>query len=98
MFSEESLEETNDIPRLLSGEIKEIFMAEVFTLEESISELKQNLKRKFHVSKCASLTFRQTTFVAHVLSHPTYRVRARKRIKPDLKRMWNFCRYTAYLS
>ena len=41
------MEETNDIPRLLSGEIKEILMAELFTLDESISELKQTLKRKF---------------------------------------------------
>ncbi|CAB3985908.1 Hypothetical predicted protein [Paramuricea clavata] len=42
-----SLVESNDIPKLLSGEIKEICMAELFTLDESISELKQNLKIKF---------------------------------------------------
>jgi hypothetical protein len=49
MLLEKSLEKSNDIPRLLSGEIKEICMAELFTLDESISELKQNLKIKFQV-------------------------------------------------
>ncbi len=49
MFVEKNLEESNDIPRLLSKEIKEIYIAELCTLDESIEELKENLKRKFQV-------------------------------------------------
>ena len=49
MFVEKNLEESNDIPRLLSKEIKEIYMAELCALDESIEELKENLKRKFQV-------------------------------------------------
>ena len=49
MFVEKHLEESNDIPRLLSKEIKEIYIAELCTLDESIEELKENLKRKFQV-------------------------------------------------
>ena len=51
MFVEKHLEESNDIPRLLSKEIKEIYMAELCTLDESIEELKENLKRKFQVGR-----------------------------------------------
>ncbi|XP_046838987.1 colicin-K-like [Xenia sp. Carnegie-2017] len=40
------LQESNDVPRLLSGEMEEILMAEISTLEESLHELQENLKRK----------------------------------------------------
>ena len=50
LFLEKSLQENNDIPRLLSGEMKEIIMAEILTLDES--NLRDSLKRKYQVNFC----------------------------------------------
>lgn len=49
ILPETDLDESNDIQRLLSGELREILMAELFTLDESICELKEDLKMKFQV-------------------------------------------------
>ena len=96
ILPETDLDECNDIQRLLSGELREILMAELFTLDESICELKEDLKMKFQVKR-VDYVWVDLARLCAIFFCFFYRIQTRKKNKQSSKKTLNFFRFWCYV-